>query len=121
HCVMEFRRVLFRSVLTPVAIGRELSRMAKILHPSTVPSSSDASFDSDGVDEGDVPDDAFRRVLALLKNRFHIHLGEYKRTTTRPRIERRMARRRFEQMAAYVDHLRSDAEALKELHDDLFI
>ncbi len=106
-------------VLTPVAIGKELSRI--VPRPSDPPEAPAASdFDAADCDDA-IPDDAFRRVLSLLKSKFLVDLGHYKLTTVRRRVARRMALSRFEQMAAYAEHLRSNPDALKELHDDLFI
>lgn len=75
--------------------------------------------------EGDaeerVADEAFRQVLGLLKSSYHIDLTQYKLTTVRRRVERRMRLCRMASMAAYAAFLRTSAEGLKALHDDLFI
>src|SRR5690606_28435944 len=75
--------------------------------------------------EGDaeerVADEALRQVLGLLKSSYHIDLTQYKLTTVRRRVERRMRLCRMASMAAYAAFLRTSAEGLKALHDDLFI
>jgi two-component system, chemotaxis family, CheB/CheR fusion protein len=108
-------------VLPPAAIARELSSIAKGRRVSHDGASSDPFPAMDAIDEVEPADEAFRRVLALLKARFQVDLGHYKLTTVRRRVERRMALSHFEQMSAYAEHLRSNPAAVKELHDELFI
>jgi two-component system, chemotaxis family, CheB/CheR fusion protein len=70
--------------------------------------------------EGEVTDGE-RRILSLLKSRFQIDLGQYKLTTVRRRLERRMALDGAESLERYAGHLKGNPAALQALHDDLFI
>jgi two-component system CheB/CheR fusion protein len=72
-------------------------------------------------DERDSRDEPLQPILSLLRKRMQVDLGNYKLTTVRRRIERRMTMSRFDSLAAYADHLRAQPDALKALHDDLFI
>jgi two-component system CheB/CheR fusion protein len=71
--------------------------------------------------EPDSRDEPLQPILSLLRKRMQVDLGNYKLTTIRRRIERRMKMSRLASLAAYADHLRANPDALKALHDDLFI
>ena len=109
------------SVMLPAQIGDTLAKMSKRHAMQAPPRLADAS-DFDRLDEDDpVPDGPFRRVLSLLKTKFHVDLTHYKLTTVRRRVERRMSLSGFDEMAAYAGYLRSSSDGLEHLHDDLFI
>jgi two-component system CheB/CheR fusion protein len=108
------------SVLAPAQIGEALARMSMQALQEAPQLLAESDFDQVDADDP-TPDEPFRRVLSLLKARFHVDLSHYKLTTVRRRIERRMSLSRFADIAAYADHLRSNSEAIEQLHNDLFI
>ena len=62
-----------------------------------------------------------KSVLALLKARLKYDFSAYKGGTIGRRIRRRMNLLRFTKLSDYVDHLRSDANELRQLADDMLI
>jgi two-component system CheB/CheR fusion protein len=60
-------------------------------------------------------------VYDMLKREFGIDFTHYKPSTVTRRIERRLALARSQNIAEYVDHLRSDKEELDLLYRDLLI
>ncbi|MBX5480568.1 MAG: PAS domain S-box protein [Myxococcaceae bacterium] len=113
------------AVLDPSGISRELGALAQRSRgPPRAPSADRAVTAAPPLEsrEDDAPaHDAFRRILALLKGRFGVDLGQYKLTTIQRRVTRRMSLGRFDGLAQYAEHLRTHPDALAELHDDLFI
>ena len=49
-------------------------------------------------------------MLALLKGKFHIDLSQYKFTTIRRRVLRRMALSQITDVSGYADHLRAHSD-----------
>ncbi|EDL49702.1 Signal Transduction Histidine Kinase (STHK) with CheB and CheR activity [Erythrobacter sp. SD-21] len=60
-------------------------------------------------------------VLALIKARLKYDFSAYKGGTIGRRIRRRMNLLRFANLSEYTDHLRSDANELRQLADDMLI
>ncbi len=60
-------------------------------------------------------------VLALMKARLKYDFSAYKGGTIGRRIRRRMNLLRFAKLSEYVEHLRSDANELRQLADDMLI
>ncbi|MFZ5477415.1 MAG: chemotaxis protein CheB [Myxococcota bacterium] len=104
-------------VLPPRAIAEELARVAR--HPFLA---RDHAEGEEG-DEGalDPEGDGIRRVLRLLKGATGVDFAEYKQTTIRRRLARRMALRRVETFEAYLGRLEDDPAEVRALHDDLLI
>ncbi|MBK7861382.1 MAG: PAS domain S-box protein [Archangiaceae bacterium] len=63
----------------------------------------------------------FRRILMMLKNRFTVDLTHYKPSTIHRRIERRMSIEGSESLSEFADRLQASSEALRALHDELFV
>lgn len=109
-------------ILGPAAIGSELAISPPDVHcppESTGDIEAEAELQEE-VDEGS-RDEGFWKILAILKNRFRVDLASYKQSTVRRRIERRMSQSAQTNLTEFAEYLRSNAEATKELHDDLFI
>src|SRR5438270_7227745 len=85
----------------------------------SLPTPPPASPPPPGVDEVKTP--AFRRIAGLLKSRLQIDVSGYKTTSLLRRIERRMSLEGHQSLEAYAGALEQSAEALGELHDELFI
>ena len=71
---------------------------------------------SRGFSQGDL-----KGVLALIKARLKYDFSAYKSGTIGRRIRRRMNLLRFAKLSEYLDHLRSDANELRQLADDMLI
>jgi len=100
-------------VLPPEQIARELARMAK--HPYVRPpkAASDEPARPDGPDH--------RRLLRLVLSATGVDFSNYRQTTVRRRIERRMVLRKVDSMAKYVELLVKEPAEIHALHDDILI
>jgi two-component system, chemotaxis family, CheB/CheR fusion protein len=65
--------------------------------------------------------DALSTICAALKTQFGVDFDLYKMGTVERRIQRRMALRRIDTVAAYADMVRGDANELSTLYSDLLI
>lgn len=65
--------------------------------------------------------DSLKRVFTLIKSRTGHDFSEYKQTTIRRRIERRMAVNSIENLSDYVGHIERNPEELQALFGDLLI
>ena len=72
-------------------------------------------------DSGDFSASDLNSVIALLKARLRYDFGAYKTGTVGRRIRRRMNLLRFEALSDYLTHLRSNANELRQLADDMLI
>lgn len=102
-------------VLSPAEIAAELSRIGKhsyLSNPDIVPV-SERTTESEEVH--------LRAIFALLRAAFGVDFLRYKRSTLLRRTRRRMALRRIEHLAAYVELLQLDPEELKTLYSDFLI
>jgi len=100
-------------VLTPAQIARQLAGpdaapppAAVELRPGVAPGNGDA---------------AFATILAELYKVSGVDFGEYKPSTLRRRIGRRMAASKFGTLAAYARHLRQHPEETQILSEDVLI
>ncbi len=89
--------------------------------PATKPVARLATARHQGSDESVDAEESLRRILSLLKIRFGIDFSQYKLTTIRRRIERQMNMKHFEKLGRYADHLAANADAVLDLHDELFV
>jgi two-component system, chemotaxis family, CheB/CheR fusion protein len=106
-------------VLSPAQIGYELSRLALVQEDrDATPRLPMPMIDPA---EGLAASPHYRRVLGLLKNRFQIDLSNYKPTTLQRRIERRMVIEGYASLETFAEFLQSTPDAVKGLHDELFI
>ena len=99
--------------LAPKAIAKQLSRFSAEADPDPVRATKAATF------TGTTPhlDDLFR----LIRARFRVNLGDYKMATLQRRIERRMALHRFDNLGAYLEHVKTDPQEIGNLYHDLLI
>ncbi|UHD14621.1 chemotaxis protein CheB [Thiocapsa bogorovii] len=67
------------------------------------------------------PEDALTKICILLRDKTRHDFSQYKETTLRRRIERRMALHRIERQADYVSFLRQDPGEIEALFGDLLI
>ena len=102
-------------VLSPVEIARELGGLAT--HPFLIPSRPGDAF-SETLPEGD---GELRRVLALLHSATKVDFSQYKATTVRRRIGRRMMVLRVEDLPEYARYIEKNPSELRELYRDLLI
>ncbi len=100
-------------VLPPEGIARELSRIG-----------GHAYLVSDLADEGHrlpASADGFKKVLALLRTATKVDFSQYRDSTVRRRIQRRLAIRGLSDLADYLPHLEQDPAELEVLYNDLLI
>src|SRR5215212_2405712 len=97
-------------VLSPAEIAKELKRMARHAY---VANAGAATFRFQEKDTA--------RVFALLRAAHDVDFTHYKSTTIERRIRRRMALRRVESLADYVELLRHTPEEIGQLYSDLLI
>jgi two-component system, chemotaxis family, CheB/CheR fusion protein len=97
-------------VLAPQGIAEELVRISKL------PRAIDGTFDQPSAD-----DSGFSDILHAVRRETGIDFGQYKESTLRRRLLRRMVLRRIDTMAEYATVLRSNSDEARALHDDLLI
>lgn len=99
-------------ILSPEGIAKELTRIAgqEYLFHRPLKETS-APLDEDG----------FVSVLALLRNKKRVDFSQYRDSTLRRRIVRRMTLRHKESLAAYARLLESDANEVDALYQDVLI
>jgi two-component system CheB/CheR fusion protein len=100
-------------VLPPDRISKELTRIAG--HPYLkLPATEEAP-------EHATPEADLARILSLIKGSTGVDYAQYKPTTIRRRISRRMVLHKFETLAAYLKRLESDPDEVQALYQDLLI
>jgi two-component system, chemotaxis family, CheB/CheR fusion protein len=102
-------------IMSPADIGRELGRLGQ--HPFLItpqPGVAEAEILPEG-------DGEFGRVLATLQTATKVDFSQYKPTTIRRRIGRRMMIVRVETLAEYARYLQQKPSELFELYKDLLI
>ncbi|CRI64383.1 MCP methyltransferase/methylesterase, CheR/CheB with PAS/PAC sensor [Thiocapsa sp. KS1] len=67
------------------------------------------------------PEDALTKICILLRDKTRHDFSQYKETTLRRRIERRMALHRIDRLGDYVGFLRQDPAEIEALFSDLLI
>jgi len=100
-------------VLPPEAIARELARIGR--HPYLSP---------DPAAEGAPPaddEDLFRKALELLRGFSGVEFRDYRETTIRRRILRRMLLHNRQELADYVRLLEEDRSEVEALYEDVLI
>lgn len=102
-------------VLSPAEIGRELTRLGQhrfLIAPNPGTSESETLPEGDG----DV-----KRVLMIVQAATKVDFSQYKPSTIRRRIGRRMMIMRVEKVADYVRYLQQTPPEIAELYKDLLI
>ena len=102
-------------VLSPVQIAKELERLSKqpyLLH----------SIDSfTGQEENDTSDEDLKNILVYLNRTLQVDFSNYKVTTIRRRIIRRMLLYKLENLKDYFDYLKKQPDEADILYNDLLI
>lgn len=98
-------------VLSPKDIAEELARLTR--HTYIAPSL--------GEETSAVDTEAITRILKLVRNATNVDFAQYKPTTLRRRILRRMALRRVDTLDQYLARLRSDPAEVSALYEDILI
>ncbi|MBI3280332.1 MAG: PAS domain-containing protein [Acidobacteria bacterium] len=98
---------------TPGEIVRELVRLAR--HSAVEPVHPGEEGGSD------VQSAVFNRILVLLRNATGVDFSNYKTSTIRRRISRRMMLRRTESLQRYLGLLRSEPAEIGSLYEDILI
>ena len=100
-------------ILDPEGIARELMRIASHAYVNREPDPATGG-------ERATPD-AIKAIFDLLRSTRGLDFSQYKRNTTRRRIERRMALLRVDDVAAYHRILRDDPAEIGALYQDMLI
>jgi two-component system CheB/CheR fusion protein len=106
------------AVLPPDKIAAELLRISRRPLLAVVP---EAPVPEGPLPEGAPREDAFLQILHLLAESTGVDVMNYKHTTLRRRIERRMVLRRLQSLEAYLECLRNDAAERKVLFEEVLI
>jgi len=101
-------------ILPPEGIARELARFSR--HPYVM-LSQEAQTREWASGETDV----LNKVFILLRTHMGVDFTDYKHTTIRRRIQRRMLLHRIERMDQYVQFLHQHADEVEALYHDLLI
>jgi two-component system CheB/CheR fusion protein len=102
-------------VLPPDRIAKEIARIARHPYVREEPAKDEPV-------EGEFKDaSAARRLLHVLKSGSGVDFTNYRQSTFRRRVERRMALKRTPTLARYVDFIRSNPAEVQALFDDILI
>src|SRR5438093_6237333 len=104
-------------VLPPERIGAELNRIAEHIHIFV-------ADDQPAVKAGRTDfraDQAFSKILLLLRNLSRVDFSYYKQGTVKRRITRRMFLRKIDTLEAYLQCLRKDPNEVEALFSDILI
>lgn len=100
-------------VLTPEEIAQELVKISR--HPYITRSNPTQIIEEHPEEE------AFSNIFALLKAATGVDFTNYKQTTLKRRIARRMALYKIEQLSTYVQYLQNNPEEVTALYHDVLI
>lgn len=100
-------------VLTPEEIAQELVKISR--HPYITRSNPTQIIEEQPEEE------AFLTIFALLKAARGVDFTNYKQTTLKRRIARRMALSKIEQLSTYVQYLQNNLEEVTALYHDVLI
>jgi two-component system, chemotaxis family, CheB/CheR fusion protein len=95
-------------VASPRKIAEELGRLA--LSPK-----------SEVVKRRSVPESSLKRIFILLRSRTEVDFGQYRKTTVRRRIQRRMEVRRLERLDDYLAFVERNPNEVDALYNELLI
>jgi two-component system CheB/CheR fusion protein len=113
-------------VLSPVAIARELVRIARHPYLGQPPKAAGRKSPSSGAVAGTEglffeKEDFLQTLFSLLRSRTGVDFSLYKHSTLRRRILRRMLLHKMDNLSAYVDYLRVHVVEMDALFNDLLI
>ncbi|HKP96932.1 MAG TPA: chemotaxis protein CheB [Fibrobacteria bacterium] len=98
-------------VLSPEEIAAELARICRQTHRKTYPGETEAPSDDSHIDS----------IFTLLRRNSGVDFTQYKQTTIKRRIMRRMLLQRIESIPEYVDRLRKNPGEVQALYQDILI
>ncbi|MCD6049855.1 MAG: signal transduction histidine kinase, partial [Verrucomicrobia bacterium] len=101
-------------VLPPEKIAAELARIGRDPYLSPSPKTESQTVEAANAKH-------FRRILTLLRNQTGVDLSQYRDTTIKRRIQRRMTVRTKHTAADYIELLERDRAELVALFDDVLI
>ena len=101
-------------VLSPGQIALELTRMGR--HPYLV---SSRTAEEGTMETGE--EEAFRKIIALLRSNFGVDFTQYRDTTIKRRAMRRMVLQTKDTLADYARQLEADRPELQALYQDILI
>ncbi len=101
-------------VLPPAAIARELARISH--HPLLLTDGGAETMEALPQSDADL-----RKIFLLLERTKHVDFSQYKQTTVRRRLGRRMLVHRCETLAEYLNVLQHNPEEVQELYNDILI
>ncbi len=101
-------------VLPPEGIARELTRLSR--HPYVM-----LSREAQATEWASGETDILNKIFILLRTHTGVDFTDYKHTTIRRRIQRRMLLHKIERMDQYVQFLQQHADEVEALYQDLLI
>lgn len=101
-------------VLPPEKIAFELARIGRDPNLALLPKAENEAAETSGFKD-------FQRVLALLRMQRGVDLSQYRDTTLKRRIQRRMVVRTCRALADYIKLLETDSVEISALFDDVLI
>ena len=104
-------------VLPPNEIAAELARLGQ--HRYLRPGSSPAARRE--AESATVEADALTKIFVTLRNAFRVDFGNYRSSTIRRRIDRRMALLKMDSLDEYAAYLRDHHDEVEELYHDVLI
>ena len=105
-------------VLAPEGIAAELARLGKDRYLRRSPSAAGVRGK---VDADEHETDALTKIFVTLRGVFRVDFGNYRTSTIRRRIERRMVLLRMDSLDEYASYLRSHGDEVEELYHDVLI
>ncbi len=99
-------------ILPPHEIATELARIGR--HPSALRTTLELP---DAAEE----DSALKRIFALLRNTAKVDFNDYKRSTVKRRLARRMVVHKIDTLADYAQYLDDHPNEVNELYRDILI
>jgi two-component system CheB/CheR fusion protein len=109
-------------ILPPGEIAQELARIAT--HPYIAAACDGPQASADDLDDDkaqDQPDVSLKKIFALLRTRMMVDFSNYKYSTLKRRIQRRMMVQKTESLNDYARYLQDHPEEVKALFADLLI
>ncbi len=100
-------------VLPPEKIAEELARIGRDPYLAFPAKAGSETSEAGGKE--------FRRILALLRSHSGVDLSQYRDSTIKRRIQRRLLVRTHSTLAEYVEHLEKDRAEVAALFDDVLI
>jgi len=105
-------------ILDPTSIAAELARLGKHPYLRHGPVSSGPKAEPSADELGR---DAYGKIFVVLRGAYGVDFSNYRISTIRRRIERRMALFRMDSLDQYVDYLRGHRDEVEQLYHDVLI